>query len=119
MKLSEIPKEEIKKILSMPLSQRQQLAENLKKSMHDNKEKILQEAFDRNILTKKEYEQKYKDYFYGCHGADSFIDYLTVVLGDKDALFVTDNIRIIKRRNELEQRFSKKIISMEEYLEKN
>ena len=118
MKLSPIPKELLERALHLPLAQREQIVENIKRAVHEQKEQVLSEAFAKGILDTKEYEEKYKDHFYGEHGADSFIDYLTVVLGDEDACFITNNHRVVARRKELQERFGRKIISMEEFLKR-
>jgi hypothetical protein len=56
--------------------------------------------------------------FYDEFGSDSFIQYINAVMNAKIDFFVTENERMLKRREELEKRFGLKITSPENILKK-
>ena len=111
---STIDKDDFCQILSLPLPIRERMVERIKQAVHEQKNNILQQAFEEKLLTEEEYNSKYKDRFYGDLGADSFIDYLNAVMNAKEDCFLTDNERILKVRKDLEQRYGLKIATMEE-----
>ena len=118
-KFSEIPPEMIRKLLNLPEEESIKLFERIKKRIHLEKDKILEQAFDENILTKEEYEQKYKDMFYDDHGMDSFVQYIDAVLSKKVDCFVTFNERMLNKKEELKERFGLRIASPKEILEEH
>jgi len=106
----------IKKLLNMPKPIAMKVLERINYKMHLQKENILKQAFEENLLTEKEYNEKYKDMFYDEFGSDSFMQYINAVMNAKIDFFITENGRILKRKDELEKRFGLKIASSEDAL---
>lgn len=104
----------LERIQSLSQQQREELAERLKRKMHEHAQEVLAQAFKKGVLSEKEYTKKYKDRFYGNHGIDSFIDYLNAAMNSKADSFVTDNERLLRAREELQQRFKLKILSLQD-----
>ena len=108
----------IKKLLNLPKPVGMKILERINYKMHLQKEKILKQAFEENLLTEKEYNEKYKDMFYDEYGSDSFIQYINAVMNAKIDFFVTENERILKKKEELKKRFGLEIASPEQILKK-
>ena len=87
--------------------------------MNLQKESILKQAFQENIFTEEEYNEKYKDMFYDEYGSDSFMQYIKAVMNAKIDFFVTENERMLKREAELKKRFGLEITSPEDILKKS
>ena len=109
-----IEKELIEKMARMPKEVGERLLERLRYRLHEEKNKILEQAFNDKLITKEEYEKSYKDMFYDEFGFDGFSQYIDAVANSKGDCFVTLNKNLIKRRDELEKKFKLKIISTEE-----
>lgn len=117
-KFSEMSPEIIKKLLNLPKEKGIELFKRINYRFHLEKENILKQAFEENLFTKKEYEEKYKDMFYDDHGSDSFIQYINAVMNAEINCFVTQNERMIGKKEELKKRFGLKIASPKEIIEK-
>lgn len=118
--LKEMPPEMIRRLLSLPKEEVIRLFEKIKRRAHLEKDKTLKIVFENDVLTKEEYELKYKDRFYDDYGMDSFIQYLDAIIGDKKVdCFVTHNERMLKIKEELKARFGLRIASPEEILEED
>lgn len=115
-KFSVIKPNMLKKLLSLPKPAGIALMERVNYKLHLSRDKVLQQAFEQGLFTQEEYEEKYKDMFYGDYGADSFTQYVNAAMNAKVDYFVTDNERMLKRREELEAKFKLKIASPEEIL---
>ncbi|MBS3097057.1 hypothetical protein J4480_06500 [Candidatus Woesearchaeota archaeon] len=109
-----IEKELVDKLAGMPKEEGERLLERLRYRLHEEKNKILKQAFEEKLITREEYEKSYKDMFYDEFGFDGFIQYIDAVMGSKGDCFVTLNQNLLKRRNELEKKFKLKITSIEE-----
>lgn len=88
------------------------------KAAHEQKEHVLQQAFEQGIFTKKEYDENYKDKFYDDYGSDSFIQYINAVMNAKVDAFLTENERILGVRKSLENQFKLKMVPPTELLKK-
>ncbi len=108
----------IKKLLNLPKPIGMKILERINYKLHLQKESILNQAFEENFLTKEEYNIKYKDRFYDEFGSDSFIQYINAVMNAKIDFFVTENERMLKRKEELKERFGLEIASPEQILKK-
>lgn len=117
-KFSRMDPELIKRLLALPKSEGIELVKRINYRFYLEKENILKQAFQENLFTREEYEEKYKDMFYDNYGADSFIQYINAVMNSKVDCFATINERMLKREGELKQRFGLKIASPEEILKK-
>jgi len=109
-----VKKEWIKELAKLPREESEQLLERFRYRLHEQKNKILEQAFSKKIITKEEYESNYKDMFYDDFGFDGFLQYLDAVMNAKSDYFVTLNKNLVKRRKELENKFKLKIINTEE-----
>ena len=114
----EIEPKLIKKLLNLPKPIGMKILERINYKLHLQKESILNQAFNENIFTEKEYNEKYKDMFYDEFGSDSFMQYINAVMNAKIDFFVTENERMLKRKNELKIRFGLEIASPEVILKK-
>lgn len=56
--------------------------------------------------------------FYDDYGSDSFIQYINAAMNAKIDYFVTNNERMLNKREELEKKFGLKIASPKELLDK-
>ena len=108
----------IKKLLNLPKPIGIKILERVNYKIHLQKESILKQAFEENIFTEKEYNEKYKDMFYDDYGSDSFVQYVNAVMNSKIDFFVTENERILKRKEELKKRFGLEVASPEQILKK-
>jgi len=106
----------IEKIVSLPKEEGIRLFKRINYKMYLAKDKILKQAFDEKLFTEEEYEEKYKDMFYDDYGSDSFMQYINAVMNAKINCFVTINERILKRKEELRERFGLRIASLNEIL---
>ena len=109
----------IKKLLNLPKPIGMKILERINYKIHLQKENILNQAFEENIFTEKEYNKNYKDMFYDEFGSDSFMQYANAVMNAKIDFFVTGNERMLKRKEELKKRFGLEIASPEEILKKS
>ena len=106
----------IKKLLKLPKPIGMKILQRINYKINLQKEKILKQAFEENLFTEKEYNEKYKDMFYDNYGSDSFTQYINAVMNAKIDFFVTENERMLKRKDELKQIFGLKIASPEDIL---
>ncbi len=109
----------IKRLLSLPKKQGIELFKRVSHRYYLEKDNILNQAFEEKIFTKKEYNEKYKDMFYDKYGSDSFIQYINAVMNSDVDCFVTENIRMMKRKKELFEKFGLRIASPEEIVKEN
>ena len=117
-KIKEMPPDMIRWLMNLPKEEAIKLFEKVKKRAHLEKDKTLKIAFEKGVLTKEEYEQKYKDMFYDDYGMDSFIQYLDAIIGDRKVdCFVTHNERMLRIKEELKERFGLRVASSKEILE--
>ncbi len=114
----EIEPKLIKNLLTLPKPIGIKILERINYKLHLQKESILNQAFEENLFTKKEYNKKYKDMFYDEYGSDSFIQYINAVMNAKIDFFITENERMLKKKEELKKRFGLEIASPEEILKK-
>jgi len=111
--------EMLKKLLSLPKEEGIRLFERINYRFYLAKEDILKQAFNENLFTKEEYKERYKDMFYDDYGSDSFIQYINAVMNAKIDCFVTENERMLKRKEELKKRFGLRIAGPKEILEEH
>ena len=109
-----VKKEWIEELAKLPREESERLLERFRYRLHEQKNKILEQAFNKKIITKEEYESNYKDMFYDDFGFDGFLQYLDAVMNAKSDYFVTLNKNLVKRRKELENKFKLRIINTEE-----
>ena len=109
-----VKKEWIEDLAKLSKEEGEKLLERFRYRLHEQKNKILEQAFSKKIITKEEYESNYKDMFYDEFGFDGFLQYLDAVMNAKSDYFVTLNNNLIKVRKELENKFKLKIINTEE-----
>ena len=109
----------IKKLLKLPKPIGLKILQRINYKMNLQKESILKQAFQENIFTEEEYNEKYKDMFYDEYGSDSFMQYINAVMNAKIDFFVTENERMLKREAELKKRFGLEITSPEDILKKS
>ncbi|MBS3105833.1 hypothetical protein J4234_06280 [Candidatus Woesearchaeota archaeon] len=114
----EIEPKLIKKLLNMPKPIAMNILKRINYKMHLQKDNILKQALEENFLTEEEYNEKYKDMFYDEFGSDSFIQYINAVMNAKIDVFLTENERMLKRKEELQKRFGLGINSPEDILKK-
>ena len=109
----------IKKLLDLPKPVALKLIEKVNYKMHLQKESILKQAFEENMFTEQEYNEKYKDMFYDDYGSDSFMQYINAVMNAKIDFFITENERMLKKKEELKKRFGLEIASPEDILKRS
>ncbi len=112
----EIETKLIKKLLNLPKPIGMKILQRINYKMNLQKENILEQAFQENLFTVKEYNEKYKDMFYDEYGSDSFMQYINAVMNTKIDFFVTENERMLKRKEELKEKFGLEIASPEDIL---
>lgn len=109
----------IKKLFSLPKPVGIKILERINYKMHLQRNAILKQAFEESLFAEKEYEEKYKDMFYDEFGSDSFMQYINAVMNAKIDFFITENERMLKRKEELKKKFGLEIASPEEILKKS
>ena len=114
----EIEPKLIKKLLNLPKPIGMKILEGINYKINLQKENVLKQAFEQNLFTEKEYNEKYKDMFYDEYGSDSFMQYINAVMNAKIDFFVTENERILKKKDELKTKFGLKIASPKDILKK-
>ena len=114
----EIEPKLIKKLMNLPKSVGMKILERINYKINLQKDNVLKQAFEQNLFTEEEYNEKYKDMFYDEYGSDSFIQYINAAMNTKIDFFVTENERMLKRKEELKKRFGLEIASPEEILKK-
>lgn len=107
----------IKELLNLPKEEGAGLIKRVNYKFHLAKENILKQAFEENLFSKKEYEEKYKNMFYDNYGSDSFIQYINAVMNAKIDCFVTENERMLKRKDGLRKKFGLRVASPNEIVE--
>ena len=115
----EIEPKLIKKLLSLPKPIGMKILQRINYKMNLQKESILKQAFQENIFTEKEYNEKYKDMFYDEYGSDSFMQYINAAMNAKIDFFVTGNERMLKKKEDLKKRFGLEIVSPEQILKES
>ena len=108
----------IKKLLNLPKPIGMKILDRINYKLHLQKGNILKQAFEENLFTEKEYNENYKDMFYDDYGSDSFMQYINAVMNAKIDFFITENERILKKKEELKKRFGLEIASPEQILKK-
>lgn len=111
-----MPPDMIRWLINLPKDKGIKLFEKVKKRAHLEKNNTLKIAFEKGILTKEEYEEKYKNMFYDDYGMDSFVQYIDAVLSRKVDCFVTHNERMLNKKEELKKRFGLRVTSSKEIL---
>ena len=114
----EIEPKLIRKLLNLPKPIGMKILERINYKLHLQKENVLKQAFEEKLFTEREYNEKYKDMFYDDYGSDSFIQYINAVMNAKIDFFVTENERMLKRKEELKKRFGLGIAGPEQILKK-
>ena len=114
----EIEPKLIKKLLNLPKPIGMKILERVNYKIHLQKENILKQAFEEKLFTEKEYNEKYKDMFYDEYGSDSFIQYINAVMNAEIDFFITENERMLKKKEELKKRFGLEIASPQDILKK-
>lgn len=117
-KFSIMKPEMLNKLMNLPKEKGIELFKRVNYRFYLEKENILKQAFEKNFITRKEYEEKYKDMFYDDYGSDSFVQYINAVMNAKADCFVTENERMIKRQDALKKRFGLRIANPKEILSK-
>ena len=108
----------IKKLLNLPKPIGMKILERINYKIHLQKENILNQAFSENLFAENEYNEKYKDMFYDEFGSDSFMQYINAVMNAKIDFFITENERMLKRKDELKKRFGLEIASPEDIMKR-
>ena len=109
-----VKKELIEKLSNLSKEEGERLLERFRYRLHEQKARVLEQAFGKKLISKEEYEKKYSDMFYDELGFDGFLQYLDAVMNAKGDYFVTLNDNLIKKREELEGRVKLKIINTKE-----
>ena len=113
-KFGVVKKELIEKLSNLSKEEGERLLERFRYRLHEQKARVLEQAFGKKLISKEEYEKKYRDMFYDELGFDGFLQYLDAVMNAKGDYFATLNGNLIKRREKLEKKFKLKIITPEE-----
>ncbi len=113
-KMSAIPKDLFRNPPRLTSDQKDELISRMRNASEKMREPVLKQAYELGIITPEEYESKYKGHFYDDYGCDSFIQYLNGAMNAKAEYFTTLNDRLLKRRDELADKFGLKIVTMEE-----
>ena len=113
-KFGVVKKELIEKLSNLSKEDGERLLERFRYRLHEQKARVLEQAFGEKLISKEEYEKKYRDMFYDELGFDGFLQYLDAVMNAKGDYFATLNGNLIKRREKLEKKFKLKIITPEE-----
>ena len=108
----------IKKLLNLPKPIALKLIEKINYKTHLQKKSILKQAFEENIFAEEEYNERFKDMFYDDYGSDSFIQYINAVMNAKIDFFITENERMLKKKEEFKKRFGLEIASPQDILKK-
>lgn len=108
----------IKKLLNLPKPIGMKILQRINYKMHLQKENVLRQAFEENLFAEQEYNEKYKDMFYDEFGSDSFMQYINAVMNAETDYFVTENQRMLKRKEELKKRFGLEITNSEDILKR-
>ena len=108
----------IKNLLNLPKPVGMKILERINYKMRLQKENVLKQALEENLFTEKEYNEKYKDMFYDEYGSDSFIQYINAVMNAEIDFFVTENERMLKKKEDLQKKFGLEIASPEQILKK-
>ena len=95
-------------------NQKDELVGRIRAASEEMRNPVLKQAYNQGILTPEEYETKYQGHFYDDYACDSFIQYLNAVMNSDSQYFLTQNERMLKRRDELASRFGLKIAAIEE-----
>jgi len=98
----------IKNLLKLPKPIGMKIIERVNYKMNLQKDNVLKQAF----------EEKLKDMFYDDYGSDSFIQYINAVMNAKIDFFVTENERLLRKKEELKKRFGLEIASPKDILQK-
>ena len=112
----EIEPKLIKKLLNLPKPIGMKILDRINYKLHLQKGNILKQAFEENLFTEKEYNENYKDMFYDDYGSDSFMQYINAVMNAKIDFFITENERMLKKKEELKGRFGLEIASPEDII---
>jgi predicted nucleic acid-binding protein len=113
-RISAIPKDLFRNPPQLTSDQKDELISRMRNASEKMREPVLKQAYEQGILTVEDYESKYKGHFYDDYGCDSFIQYLNGAMNAKAEYFTTLNERLIKRRDELADKFGLKIATLEE-----
>jgi hypothetical protein len=115
-KFSIMDKKIIENLLKTKPSQKQKdtFVARMQEATEKLRQPTLEQAFTAGILTQGEYNRDYKDRFYDDFGCDSFIQYLNTAMNAHVDKFVTSNMRLVKSREMLQQKFKLDILTMEE-----
>ena len=84
--------------------------------MHLDEPSVLKQAYEKQLLTKQEYEKSFKGMFYDEYGSDSFIQYLNAAMNSEADCFITENERLLRRKDEFKTRFGMRIATPAEIL---
>ena len=88
--------------------------ENFGKELTARCMSIINLAVERQLITKDEWENRFKDY---CDDAGhSFVHYLEAIMAQNIDTFVTENEVMINNCDELNKRFKIKILSLKEMM---
>ncbi len=113
-KISPIPKDLFRNLPHLTPNQKDELISRMRAASEKMREPVLKQAYEQGILTPDEYESKYRGHFFDDYGCDSFIQYLNGAMNAKAEYFTTENERLVKRRDELADKFGLKIVTLEE-----
>jgi len=113
-KFVKIGKELIRKLGALDKEQGEKLLARLNYKLHLERDRILNEAFGKKLMTKGEYENNYKDMFYDEFGFDGFLQYVDGVMNANADYFITINKNLINKRKEMENKFKLRILTPEE-----
>lgn len=98
--LKDMPEEELKKQMKEVLRYQKNQADS-----------IIERAIKKGILTREEYKSKYEGKYLDHYGNDSFVLLLDAKLNDAD-VFLTHNIKLLKKREHFQERFKIKITTI-------
>lgn len=117
MKFHQIDPKMLDDVRRLPKAERMAMAERLKTAVNGAREATILEAIDKGILTRREYDERYKDRYETLPDQlDTFHELMGLVMrdDDKSSIFCTRNDKIVADRDHLEARFGIRIRTPEE-----
>jgi hypothetical protein len=95
----------------MPNEELKKQANELIRYQKREAEHIIERAIKKGIITRQEYESRYMGRYLDHHGNDSFVLLMDAKLNDVD-VFLTHNIKILKKREQFQKRFGIRLVTI-------
>lgn len=95
----------VKNLKDMPMDELQKQAKELIRYQAREGENIIKRAINKGFITRKEYDKKYKEKFLDRYGNNSFVLLMDAKLNELD-VFITNNVTLLKKREEFQKRFN-------------